>query len=140
MRTYRFPFSPHRRGHGAVILVLLLGVALVLYLAFGNMGGGKSYTQQLSTTRQQGIQMARELETRQLSILIAQYRAENNRLPQTAADLDNDAAFRDPWGNPLTFTFETPRNGPVKIFYRSAGPDGELNTEDDVVKEDSLPF
>jgi hypothetical protein len=141
MLNPRLAYKPHPRGHGALLLMVLIALAIILFMAFGSVGGGKSYTQQISQTRKQGVQMARELETRQLTILIAQYRVENNgKLPKSAADMDNESAFLDPWRNPLVFTYETPRNGPTKVIFRSAGPDGQANTEDDLVKEDTLPF
>jgi hypothetical protein len=31
------------------------------------------------------------------------------------------------------------RTGKVTVTYRSAGPDGEMNTSDDITKTDDLP-
>jgi hypothetical protein len=132
-------YRQSRRGHGALLIALLLAVVIGIFLLYGNMGGG-SYMQQVGTTRQQGKQLAQDLNTRQLSMLIAQYRSENGKLPRTAAEMEQDAAFKDPWGNPLLFTFEEPRMGATQVTYRSAGPDGEHNTEDDIVKTEPLPF
>jgi hypothetical protein len=131
--------SAIRRGHGALILIVLIAVAIGLFLMFGNMGG-TSYTQQVAQTQKSGRSLAHDLNTRQLSILIAQYRSEQNRLPKTAADLDQEAAFRDQWGNPITFSFEQAPGGQTTVIYRSKGPDGQPNTQDDVEKRETLPF
>jgi hypothetical protein len=131
--------SAARRGHGALILVVLIAMAIMLYLMFGSGGGGKSYMQQMSTTRQNAKATVQDINTQQLSILIAQYRVDNGKLPAKGADLENDVALRDPWGNAMTFTFEDER-GRTKVTYRSRGPDGEANTEDDVTKSETLPF
>jgi hypothetical protein len=131
--------TPTRRGHGALILVVLIAMAIMLYLMFGSMGG-KSYTQQISQTRKQGKALAQDINTQQLSILIAQYRQENNgKLPTSAADMENERAFLDPWNHPLKFSFSDER-GQTKVTYHSNGPDGEANTEDDVKKTESLPY
>jgi type II secretory pathway pseudopilin PulG len=119
--------------------MVLIALAIILYLAFGNMGG-TSYTQQAAKTRQQARVTAQEISTRQLSILIAQYRVEQGRLPETPADLDNDLAFRDPWGGQITFTFEERGPGPTTVIYRSNGPDQEPGTADDVEVRDTLPY
>jgi hypothetical protein len=139
-----------RRGNGALILVVLIALAIVLYLMFGmNTGGsggstgkgsGSTYMGQVGETRRQGKAAAAEISTQQLSILIAQYRNENNRLPKSPADMGDDrGAFRDPWGNEMTFAFEEQR-GKTMVTYRSKGPDGEAGTEDDVSRPDALPF
>jgi predicted PurR-regulated permease PerM len=131
---------PVRRGHGALIIMVLLAIAIILVLMFGSFGGGGSYSQQLSQTRKQGRALAQDLETRQLSILIAQYRVENNRLPKSAADLENDIAFRDRWGGTITFTFQENTGGPTTVIYHSNGPDGVRGTEDDIEKRETLPY
>jgi hypothetical protein len=136
-------YAAARRGHGALILIVLITLAIALYLMFGNMGG-TSYMQQVGQTKQRGRELAQDLSTRQLSILIAQYRTEQNRLPKTAADLDNEAAFRDQWGGPITFTFEEAGRGGgpagTTVIYRSNGPDGIAGTEDDIEKREILPY
>jgi hypothetical protein len=147
-------YNGSRRGHGALIIVVLLALAIVLYLMFGMStgggsgagstskgGGGSTYMGQVSKTRKQGKAMAQDISTQQLTILLAQYRQENNnKLPKSPTDLaDSQSAFKDPWGNELTFSFEDQR-GKTVVTYRSKGPDGEANTEDDVSKTDTLPF
>jgi hypothetical protein len=128
-----------RRGHGALILIVLIAIAIILLLYFG--GGNSSYMNQVSSTRKAARNTAQDISTQQLSILIAQYRQEHNKLPASPADLDNDAAFRDPWGGQITFTFKTPRpGGPTTVTYHSDGPDGQPATEDDVNRTDTLPF
>lgn len=133
--------SPHRRGHGALILSVLIAIAIILILMFGNFGGG-SYMKQVSNTRKKGKDTAAEISTQQLTILIAQYRQTNGKLPANWEELEAPAeSYRDPWGQPLTFTCETDkRTGSTKVTFRSIGPDGEANTADDVVRTENLPF
>ena len=137
-----------RHGHGALILVVLIAMAIILYLMFGSTGSGgsggsggnSSYMGQVSQSRKSGKAVAADINTQQLSILIAQYRQENNnKLPASPADFDNPGSFRDPWGGELSFSFSDSR-GKTTVTYKSKGPDGEAGTEDDVTKTDTLPF
>lgn len=146
-----------RRGHGALIIMVLITMAIVLYLMFGTGGGGgsggstskpgsnsggSSYMGQVSKTRKQGKETAADISTQHLCVLIAQYRDENNKLPKTAADMGDSASyFRDSWGGDLTFSFEENRQtGKVMVKFVSKGEDGQAGTEDDVTRTDSLPF
>jgi hypothetical protein len=146
------PLSDTRRGNGALILVVLIAMAIMLYLYFGSTGGsggsgtskpgsgGTTYMGQVQQTRKKGREEATAINTQQLSILIAQYRQENNgKLPKTPADMEGGAAFNDQWGHEMTFSFETSRDK-TTVKYHSNGPDGEVGTEDDVVRVDVLPF
>lgn len=138
MRTCSKPCtSIARRGHGALILVVLIAMAIILVLMFSGFGGG-SYMQQQTTARKQGREMAHTLNTRQLTMLISMYRDQHGRLPKNAAELDNASAFRDQWGNPITFTFEQNPAGQTTVVYRSPGPDGESGTPDDIEHRDTL--
>lgn len=131
-----------RRGNGALILVVLLAIAIMLFLYFGSMGGNKSYMQTVASSRKQAKQTVQDIATQQLGILIAQYRVDNGKLPKTPEELDNAAAVRDPWGGTITWTFEEPKGGRgnTKVIYHSNGPDGQAGTEDDVTKTETLPF
>jgi hypothetical protein len=148
--------SSNRRGHGALIIMVLLVMGIILSLLFGTGGGGSgsgsttkpgsgsggtSYMGQVSKTRKQGKAMAQDIATQQLTLLITQYReANSNKLPKGPGDMGDDAVyFKDPWGNEMAFSFENQR-GKTLVTYRSKGPDGEANTEDDVSKTDTLPF
>jgi hypothetical protein len=148
------PLSDTRRGNGALILVVLITIAIVLYLMFGmNSGGssggstskpgGGSYMGQVAQTRKQGRETANEISTQQLSILIAQYRQEHNgKLPKSPTDFDDGgASFNDQWGHQMSFSFEENKaTGKTVVKYHSNGPDGEPGTEDDVTRTDVLPF
>ncbi len=135
--------SPHcsvRRGGVGFGLVALLVVILIIGILFTiQTGGGKSYPQQIAETRRQGVEVAREISTQQLSILLAMYRQENNKLPKSPEDLENPGAFKDPWGNPLTFTFQE-SGGSTKVTYKSPGQDGIAGNEDDWKRTDTLPY
>ena len=148
------PLNETRRGNGALILVVLITMAIVLYLLFGmNSGssggagstkkpGGGSYMGQVGQTRKQGREMANEINTNQLSTLIAQYRQENNgKLPKSPSDMDGGGAFNDQWGHEMTFSFEeNKKTGKTTVKYHSNGPDGDPGTEDDITRTDVLPF
>lgn len=131
-----------RRGNAAFGLIALLVVmAIILFLYFGNAGGG-SYSQQVVETRRQGQAMAVRLNTQQLSILIATHRQSTGKLPGALEELEAPPnAFRDPWGQPISFTCEEDRaTGGTRVTYRSIGADGQPNTEDDIVQVETLPF
>jgi competence protein ComGC len=129
---------PPRTGHGALLIMVLIGIALILYLAFGNMGG-TSYMQQVKQTKDKGEDAVRQISTQQMSILISMYREQNKSLPASPADLESPGAFNDPWGREMTFSFTT-KNGRTIVTYHSAGRDGEPKTEDDTTYEDTLPY
>ncbi len=128
-----------RRGNGALILAVLIVLAIVLFLLFGNMGG-TSYMGQVKQTRDQGRETARQMQTGQMSLLIAMYRQTNRKLPATPADLESPGAFNDPWGKEMTFSFVESPPQPTTVKYQSAGPDGEFKTADDVEYTDKLPY
>lgn len=136
----RTPHSVRERGHGALIIVVLLGLAIVLVMMFA--GGEKSYVQQVSNTRKQGKELAANLTTDQITLMIAQYREENKKLPATWEDLEGvpRQMYTDPWGNLLTFKFETSPAGKTTVTYVSAGADGQAGNADDVKRTDTLPF
>jgi hypothetical protein len=141
MATYQYRGA--RRGSGAFLLVILLALAIILYLMFGNGGGsGGSYMKQVSNARVNAKQTVQQINTQQLSILIGQYRQEHGKLPVTAADMEAESSFKDPWGGPITFTFETAKGGAgsTRVHYHSNGPDGEPKTEDDQDRTDTLPL
>lgn len=130
---------PTRRGNGILILVILIALAIALYLMFGNMGGGKAYMGEVKRTKDRGQEMAREIQVGQMSMLIAMYRESNKKLPKEPADMESPGAFNDPWGKEMTLSFEE-KNGKTVVTYHSAGPDGEVKTEDDKRYTDTLPY
>jgi hypothetical protein len=127
-----------RRGNGALILMVLIVLAIGAFLMFGNMGG-TSYMGQVKQARDNGRNMAREIKTDQMTLLIAMYRQTNRKLPKVPADLESPGAFNDSWGKELSFTFEE-RAGKTIVRYASAGPDGVGGNADDKVYEDTLPY
>lgn len=140
----------NRRGNAAFgLLALLIVVAIVLYMMFGvsgggsggSAGGGSGYVGEVKKARDTGVELGFAINAQQLSILIAQYRQEHDgKLPTTPADLDSPGAFNDRWGKEMTFSFAGAQGGSTSVTYRSAGPDGEMNTADDVTSTGVLPF
>jgi hypothetical protein len=139
LRAPRAAIQARRGGAAFGLIALLIVVVIGLMIYAAQTGSGGNYGSQMAQTRKQGVEVRNEIVTQQLSILISQYRQENNKLPKTPADLDNVAAFRDPWGKEMTFSFAESNAG-TRVTYHSAGPDGEFNTEDDVKRTDTLQF
>ncbi|HBS28887.1 MAG TPA: hypothetical protein DEB06_05435 [Phycisphaerales bacterium] len=131
-----------RRGAaGVVLLVLLIGVALILVLAFGNLGG-KSYTQTVVDAKKEGESIVQAIDYRQLAILVADYRQQSNKLPSSMEDLDVPAStFKDQWGRPVRFRFEGARPADAReVIVVSSGPDGRPGTPDDTETRAPLPY
>lgn len=136
--TARRLASPRRRGAGALILVVLIALLIILLLYF-NTG----YTQQVSQTRKKGKQLAQDINTQQLTIMISQYRQENGKLPTSWDQMEglSKESYTDPWGNLMTFRCEDDkRGGKTKVIFHSDGPDGEAKTEDDINRTETLQF
>jgi len=122
------------------LLALLIVMGIVLYMMFGTGGNKTSYMDQVKKTRDNGREMAREIKTDQMSLLIAMYRQTNNKLPAKVADLEAPSgSFNDRWGTEMTFTF-VDQGGRTMIKYKSAGPDIQYGTSDDVEYTDSVPY
>lgn len=128
-----------RPGWAAFGLIgLLIVMAIVLYLMFGAGGGGTM--QQALNTRNKGRELAVEVNTHSLVQSIVAYQTMNGELPADVAALESPGAFRDPWGTELTFEYEDPNAHPVIVIIKSAGPDGQFDTEDDTIAREQLPL
>jgi hypothetical protein len=124
---------------GLGLLALLICLLIILLMYFGNFGG-KSYTQTVATARKQAVELKQEIETHELTKLIAAcYLSNDSKLPKTPEETGQEAVFRDPWGHQITFTYEKVGDKTF-VVYHSNGPDGQPGTEDDVVKKDLLPI
>lgn len=122
------------------LLGLLIVMGIVLYMMFGTGGGKASYMDTVKKTRDDGRELAREIKTDQMSLLIAMYRQANNKLPTKVADLEAPpGSFNDRFGTEMTFTF-VDQGGRTMIKYKSAGPDRQHGTPDDVEHTDSVPY
>lgn len=135
MKSRRGRSSVASRGSAAFGLIALLVVmAIVLYLLFGNMGG-TSYMNEVKKGREQGQQVSIDMQAEQLLVSVTQYQLANDALPRSMEDLEAPAgAFLDPWGVQVRFTCEKDHgSGRGVLHIVSAGPDGKFETEDDVV-------
>lgn len=139
------PFTharPGRIGGGIGLLLMMIVILIGMSMYFGAFGGNKSYMQQMATAKKQGVALAQDISTGQLTLCVSSFRMTNNRLPQTAEELDCGPLL-DPWHKPMTFTYRTDKNeGGVEIIYviwRSGGPDQTMNTPDDIINTDRLP-
>lgn len=135
-------------GAGLIGLMVVLLIGLLIYTAStgggggtggSGAGGGGNYTQQLGATRKQSLEVRQDITTGQLVILLAAYRQENGRLPKSPADLESPGAFNDPWGQEMTFSFKEGPAGTI-VTFKSPGRDGQFGTEDDVTRDDVLPY
>lgn len=135
MKSRRSRSRAASRGSAAFGLIALLVVmAIVLYLLFGNMGG-TTYVDEVNKGREQGQQVSIDLQAEQLLVSVTQYQLANDALPESMEDLEAPAgAFLDPWGVQMRFTCEKDQgSGRGVLHIVSAGPDGEFETEDDLV-------
>lgn len=137
------------------LLALLVVAAIVLYLLFGmggtsnvtpagagggGGGGGGGYVGAVANSRKSGKALASQLNTKQIATLAAQYRQTNNKLPASVADLEAPApTITDQWGSTVAISFQEV-GAATKMSVRSAGPDAQMNTPDDVVTTEDLPF
>src|SRR5262245_6436788 len=109
------------RGFGAGgvgLLVILLALCIILYMMFGNGGSGKSYMQGIQASRKNAKELKSDIQTYGLTQLLVAYNSSNGKLPKTAEETGDEASFRDPWGNPITFTYQT-ENGKTFVIYHS---------------------
>ncbi|MBL8744850.1 MAG: hypothetical protein JNK58_00685 [Phycisphaerae bacterium] len=142
IRTIR---TTHRgRGFSGVgLLVLLLAVAIGLFLYFGSTGGGKSYVQTVVGAKKQSQDVSTGIQAQQLATLIGEYRmSHDGKVPTTYQDLGvMPSSFKDQWGQPLRFRFDSPNPRDAKDFLAiSNGPDGKPDTADDISTRVALPF
>lgn len=135
----RLPTRPGWVGFTLIGLLVVLAIVLMLY--FGNSGSG-SYAGAVAQSRRQGLQLASQINARQLVTLIVQFQLANGRLPQSVDELDAPpASLLDPWGNRLSFSFGDQPPGQVReVYIHSPGPDGEPDTEDDITQTEPLPL
>lgn len=139
MNNHRWESRVGNRGNAAIGLIgVLVVMAIVLYLLFGNMGG-TTYMDEVKKGRDQGQQTNLDMQAQQLLTSVTQYQLANDALPRSMEDLEAPAgAYLDPWGLQVRFTCEKDeRSGRGVLRIVSAGPDGEFETEDDltVVKD-----
>jgi hypothetical protein len=138
------PNSRPGRSIGAGIgLVLSMVVMLIVMAMYFGTFGGKSYMQNVAASRKTAMKTAEDISTAQLTTCIVQYKLANDRLPKTAEELDIGPALLDPWHKPMTFSYKIEKEGgreATTVIWRSAGPDGVMDTADDVVKQDRLPL
>lgn len=139
MNNHRWESRVGNRGNAAFGLIgVLVVMAIVLYLLFGNMGG-TTYMDEVKKGRDQGQQANLDMQAQQLLTSVTQYQLANDALPGSMEDLEAPVgAFLDPWGLQVRFTCEKDeRSGRGVLRIVSAGPDGEFETEDDltVVKD-----
>ncbi len=142
MNSHRQKSRVARRGNAAFGLIgILVVMAIILYLMFGNMGGTTSMDE-VNKARKQGEQVSIDMQAQQLLTSVTQYQLANDALPQSMEDLEAPAkAYLDPWGLQVRFTCEKDlRSGKGLLHIVSAGPDGEFETEDDLTMTKDLPM
>lgn len=130
---------PHHRLGGVPIggLVLLVVIVIIAVAITMNMGGNKSYVENVAEARRTGQQMDVALDTRSIVQMVSAYYLENDRYPATFADMGQTPP-RDSWGSELAFSIDTTARPPVLVV-TSPGPDEQAGTEDDIVRREPLP-
>ncbi len=121
------------RGYsGALILVVLIGLAIMLWLYFGSTGGNKSYMQTVVQAKKEGASVGAGIQAQQLAILVADHRMNHNgKAPASFAEMGaEEVSFRDQWGKPVRFRVDA--SAPNVLVVISDGPDGRPDTQDDV--------
>lgn len=132
-----------RGGSGALMLILLLGVAIGLFLYFGNTSGKKSYVQTVIGAKKQGNDLSIGIQAQQLAALISDYRMNHDgKTPVSYQEMDIiPSSFNDRWGHPLRFKFDAESARDARDFLvTSDGPDGKPDTEDDISQRVALQF
>lgn len=141
MSSQRFSGVSNRGNAAFGLIGVLIVLAVVLYLLFGNMGG-TTYMDEVNKGRKQGQQTSIDMQAQQLLTSITQHQLASGELPQSMEDLEAPpGAFLDPWGLQMRFTCERDeRSGRGVVHIVSAGPDGEFETEDDLTTTKDLPI
>ena len=118
-------------------LALLLVIVIIAIAISMNVGGNKSYVENVAEARRSGQQMDVTLDTRSIVQMVTAYQLENDRYPASFADLGQTPP-RDPWGSELTFTIDTTVR-PAALVVTSPGPDTQPGNEDDIIRRETLP-
>ncbi|MEL7472164.1 MAG: hypothetical protein AAGK04_02520 [Planctomycetota bacterium] len=132
---------PRRRGWaGLVGLLAVLVIMLILMIVSGGSGGG--YLRQSANTRQQAQAMRAQIDMQQVATMVAQYHLQHDEYPSTLAEAGLDALpqFRGELGARARLRVVDERGSPKRVEIVRPGPDGELDTEDDLTESATLPF
>ncbi|MCA9282565.1 MAG: type II secretion system protein GspG [Phycisphaeraceae bacterium] len=126
---------------GLGILVVLIGLAIVLYLAFGNMGG-KSYMKTVADAKDKAEDTVTHIYLNQIAQLVGMYELNNARYPNSMDELirysgDGGAWSNDPWGTQYTISVD---KNTKTVHITSAGPDTQPGTADDQTFDQPIPM
>ena len=130
--------NPRNRGAAGVFLfIVLIAVAIILALVF--MPGGTA--EQAQQTQQSAQRLSIDIHTKSVADAVVAYRvANNNQLPESITDLPGPpSAYRDPWDTTFRMTIDDATSPPT-LTLRSAGPDTNWETDDDLTATRALPF
>ncbi|HRQ71808.1 MAG TPA: hypothetical protein PLU35_02140 [Phycisphaerales bacterium] len=126
-------------GFGLIVLLIVLAIGMIVY--FGVGGGSTGLAQQAAKSRDMARDVRTAVNTKQLAMLISQFREENGHLPSSPAEVGGTrGAFNDQWGTEMRLDFVERPGFNTRVVFVSAGPDGEFGTGDDVRYEEELPF
>lgn len=130
-------------GAGIGLLVVLIAVVIGMWLLFGQKGpGGSTYIENIQKTQEDSKSLAIALQARQVAMLVAQQEAATGTYPESMNQIDDfdPTSLVDEWGEPFTMKLIREGRRVRSIEFRSAGPDGQFDTEDDVVHNEKLPY
>lgn len=142
--TPRSQHPTHRTaGAGIGLLVVLIAVVIGMWLMFGQKGpGGSTYMENIQKTQEESKSLAIGLQARQVAMMVAQQEAATGTYPESMDEIDDfdPSTLVDEWGEPFRMALIREGRRVRRIEFRSAGPDGLFDTEDDVVHLENLPY
>ena len=100
-------------------------ILLLVLLAAAGCGDPAGTTQRGLNTIREAREIRARMEIRQLGVDVGQHHALRGEWPSESSSIRRAAV--DPWGNP----YQVEIDGSRAIVF-SAGPDGEIGTDDDV--------
>jgi len=123
--------------------VVLIAVVIGMWLMFGQTGpGGSTYIENIQKTQEESKNLAIGLQARQVAMMVAQQEAATGTYPESMDEIDDfdPSTLVDEWGEPFRMVLIREGRRVRNIEFRSAGPDGLFDTEDDVVHLENMPY
>lgn len=133
--------STRNGSAGLGILVVLIGLAIVLFIAFGNMGG-KSYMKTVAEAKEEAEQTVTHAYLAEIARMTGMYELTNARYPNSMDELiafagEGGVWANDPWGNPYAISVDA---NAKTVRITSAGPDGQPGNDDDQTFDQRIPM
>lgn len=126
------------RRRALILIGILLGVVLLLVIL-----GNTVLRPVIMAQRERMLIRVVQDQAQEFVELARQYNLSEGRPPRGFEDLSDFERLEtskgvDLWGNPFVFSSPVNESGGRDILIRSAGPDGEFETEDDIIARGEL--